>query len=102
MRKLLDNEVINSLNYLKERYAFNLLLQLNFILYDKKYNGKISLQDLADRIGLNIESDAASKKFAQRARKAFDEIFEKKLMNFSYIYDSKNKEFILKKHNALI
>lgn len=102
MRKLLDSEVINSLDVLKERYSFNLLLQLNFILYDQKYNGKITLQELANRLGIDIKNADASKwKFAERVRKALDEIKKSKLFNFSYIYDNRYEEFAFKKHNAL-
>jgi hypothetical protein len=102
MRKLFDSTVINSLDDLKERYAFSLLLQLNFILYDQKYNGSITLSDLANRTGINItNTEAAVRKFASRVRKAFDEIIKKKLLNFSYEYDSKNKQFIFQKHKAL-
>ncbi len=102
MRKLLDSEVIQSLDVLKERYSFNLLLQLNFILYDQKYNGKISLKELADRLGINIEkTSAALRKFAERVRKALNEIIKSKLFNFSYNYDNKYEVFTFKKHNAL-
>jgi hypothetical protein len=102
MRKLLDIEVINSLDNLKERYSFNLLLQLNFILYDKKYNGSISLYDLADRIGVNIiKSDSTKRSFALRIRNALDEIIRLKLFNFSYDYNNRNNEFTFRKHKAL-
>jgi hypothetical protein len=102
MRKLLDSEIIFSLDKLKKRYAFNLLLQLNFILYDKKYNGKITLQDLAYRLDINIKTTKnAEKLFAKRIRDALNEIIKKEFLNFSYYYDSKNKEFIFKKHKAL-
>lgn len=102
MRKLLDSEVINSLDHLQERYAFNMLLQLNFILYDKKYNGKISLSDLAERIDVDIKNTQTAKwNFAARIRKALDEIIKLKLLNFSYEYDSKREEFFFHKHKAL-